>query len=315
MSWICPICSTCNEDGAVQCIVCDTDAPGRVCTLTRARVVSLGLSGDVVIPSEFNVIGEGAFKNRSDVTSVTLHARVRKIEKEAFMGCERLCSIVADVKPETISKRAFADCKALPVSRRIGAAYVAPDAYVLTAPVTVPERAPMMPEGGAERRSSMEGDGVRATVGRRVAVARGSAYSLSALLLAALFSLVPLISLLVFVLQSRPGKSWNDHAFVMLAVMLVGELILMVRSTRYREILKETQTTVATVLFLASLLLFRLMSKQLRWICLVPCFAAFAGCLYATYAMARKKPSLAALSFIGVLAVGIIVIFRIFAWL
>ena len=76
MAWICPICSTNNEDGENKCFVCDYERESdRICTLTLNKVKKLGLSGHVVIPDEFNVIGEEAFKNRNDVYSVTLHGK------------------------------------------------------------------------------------------------------------------------------------------------------------------------------------------------------------------------------------------------
>ena len=99
MPWVCPMCSTNNEDISIKCIVCDYERTSdKVCTLTYNKVQKLGLKGDVVIPAEFNVIGEGAFKGRKDVYSVTLHANVRKIAKDAFYGCINLGSVRSSVE-------------------------------------------------------------------------------------------------------------------------------------------------------------------------------------------------------------------------
>ena len=70
MPWVCPLCSTNNEDSEVQCIVCETERiSNKICTLTYTRVEKLGLGGNVVVPKEFNVIGEAAFKGRTDIYS------------------------------------------------------------------------------------------------------------------------------------------------------------------------------------------------------------------------------------------------------
>lgn len=133
MAWVCPVCSTNNDDSEKKCIVCDQErVVNKICTLTAEKVRTLGLSGDVVVPFEFNVIGEGAFKGRTDIYSVTLHEGVRKISKEAFCGCRNLKRIICDTVLETVSIRAFADCEALPVSERVRSDYVSDTAYYVT---------------------------------------------------------------------------------------------------------------------------------------------------------------------------------------
>lgn len=321
MSWICPECSTCNEDSEVRCIVCDADVPSRVCTLTRARVASLGLTGDVVIPSEFNVIGEGAFKGRGDVTSVTLHGRVKKIEKEAFSGCVNLGRIEAPTKLETVSKLAFADCKALPESGRVSAGYVAPDAYYMTpaAPMRTSHRTESARSSVTPARTDLptyrtvlEGDVVRAVTGARVTA---DSVSLWDLIPAVLFSLIPLISLLVYVLQRHPDKGWNVYAGIVLGIMLIGEWGLMVARRKYRRLLNGTQTPTVTALLIASLLLLHLLGRSVRWIPLLLCIVALVGGLLGTGLTVYRKRSLASVSFVGVIAMGVIVLLRIIAWL
>ena len=133
MGWICKYCSTFNQDSNSQCYVCDTvNKSDKICTLTITKVKKLRLSGHVVVPAEFNVIGEAAFKGRTDIYSVTLHKDVKKIGKEAFAGCTNLSKIVYENKLATVSTKAFADCTSLPVSQRVKARYVSDDAYHIT---------------------------------------------------------------------------------------------------------------------------------------------------------------------------------------
>lgn len=130
MSWVCPICSSNNEDGVTKCFVCDYNKKSdAICTLTRTRVNALGLSGDVVIPEKFNVIGEGAFKDRIDITSVTIPATVYEISKEAFCGCANLQHILTLGKLKTIGIRAFSGCVSLTKAQRPFAQYIADDAF------------------------------------------------------------------------------------------------------------------------------------------------------------------------------------------
>lgn len=137
MAWICRFCSTSNMDGDAKCIVCDTAKPntGR-CTLTKKRVASLGLTGCVVVPSEFNVIGEGAFKDRNDITAVVLHSGVEIIEKEAFMNCKNLSDVRCVHTLESIKGKAFAECTSLPGTKRPSAERVAADAFSVTTKTT-----------------------------------------------------------------------------------------------------------------------------------------------------------------------------------
>ena len=142
MGWICKNCSTFNSDTNSQCYVCDTiNKTDKICTLTVTKVKKLRLSGHVVVPAEFNVIGEAAFKGRKDIYSITLHKDVKKIGKEAFAGCTNLTKIFYENKLATVSTKAFADCTSLPVSQRVKARYVSDDAYHITpAPKPKPPR-------------------------------------------------------------------------------------------------------------------------------------------------------------------------------
>lgn len=128
MSWVCPICSTNNEDSESKCMVCDYDnGANRVCTLTQKRVRELGLTGNIVIPEKYNIIGEGAFRNRPDVISVTLHKAIRKISKESFYGCTNLQAVIVQGELKSIGKQAFYNCTAL--THKPTARYIADDAF------------------------------------------------------------------------------------------------------------------------------------------------------------------------------------------
>ena len=129
MAWVCRFCSTNNEDTDAKCLVCDKPRPPSGQTLTVERVKELGLSGDVFIPMEFAVIGVGAFQGRTDITSVTFHDGVKKILKEAFLGCKNLKQVVYTHELERIESKAFFDCTALKTEKRPRARVVAGDAY------------------------------------------------------------------------------------------------------------------------------------------------------------------------------------------
>lgn len=130
MGWVCKYCSTNNDDSATRCIVCDNARSYAVSrTLTSIRVSELGLSGDVIIPEEYNVVGDGAFQNRTDITSVTLHSRVKKIQKNAFYGCTNLRDVCNHAELSSIGARAFYGCRSLPPAKRPTARYVHEEAF------------------------------------------------------------------------------------------------------------------------------------------------------------------------------------------
>ena len=111
MAWVCRFCSTNNEDTDAKCLVCDTPKPLPGKTLTAERVKELGLSGDVYIPMEFEVIGVGAFRGRTDITGITLHDGVKKISKDAFLGCKNLRQVICMHELEAIESKAFTEKK------------------------------------------------------------------------------------------------------------------------------------------------------------------------------------------------------------
>ena len=132
MAWVCKICSSNNEDASKVCIICDTPKMDKcICTLTRQRVLELHLSGDVVIPEQFNVIGECAFKDRLDIRTVIAHDNVEKIEKQAFAGCSNLEKVVAK-NLNSIQSQAFLNCVKLTSISRPIAKHIASDAFHLS---------------------------------------------------------------------------------------------------------------------------------------------------------------------------------------
>ncbi len=133
MVWVCPICSSNNDASVDICTVCGyKQTTKKISTLTKKRVTDLGLTGKIIVPEEFNVIGEMAFKDRSDITSVVFHPGVHKISKEAFCGCKNLTDIEVQGKIASVGMRAFAECPNLPKEKHIKAKYVANDAYYIT---------------------------------------------------------------------------------------------------------------------------------------------------------------------------------------
>lgn len=130
MGWLCRKCSSYNENIFEKCMVCDADRPDiELVTLNASTVKTLHLKGEVHIPADYNIIGENAFKDRKDITALILHENVQKIGKNAFSGCVNLSEIRSYASLKTISTRAFYDCISLAEEYRVGAEYVAPDAY------------------------------------------------------------------------------------------------------------------------------------------------------------------------------------------
>lgn len=129
MAWVCKMCSSNNEDDCKVCAICDTPKNDRsICTLTKKRVAELRLSGDVIIPEEFNVIGEGAFKDRLDIRTVLAHDNVVKIDKQAFAGCLNLEKVEAK-NLNSIKSEAFLNCTKLIGRNRPSAKHIAQDAF------------------------------------------------------------------------------------------------------------------------------------------------------------------------------------------
>lgn len=80
--------------------------------------VKMYMTGDVVIPKEIKgtkvtKIGEEAFKNRKQITSVTIPAGVTSIGDDAFKGCKKLTAVTISDSVTSIGERAFYECESL----------------------------------------------------------------------------------------------------------------------------------------------------------------------------------------------------------
>lgn len=139
MGWVCKYCSTNNEDSNSKCIVCDRPKNTSVVrTLTAKRVKELGLTGNVVIPLEFNVIGECAFLKRTDIISVTFHDGLKRISEMAFAGCKNLRRVIKTKQLTYIGPKAFYDCSSLTKENRPRAKKISEDAFGFTPVKTLP---------------------------------------------------------------------------------------------------------------------------------------------------------------------------------
>ena len=69
----------------------------------------------ITLPSSITKIGEGAFKNCSNLNSydIPANARLTTIGKEAFSGCKALTALVIPAKVTEIASRAFYNCTGL----------------------------------------------------------------------------------------------------------------------------------------------------------------------------------------------------------
>lgn len=155
MTWVCPTCATNNDESQEACFVCDTPKPALVtpspsasssgvCRLTATQVSRLGLTGNVTVPEKYNVIGAEAFLGRTDITSVTLHDGITKIEARAFSGCTALTAVRGG-RLSSIGTHAFRNCSALAASARPTASRVASDAFQIDPPPRPAEAPPVTP--------------------------------------------------------------------------------------------------------------------------------------------------------------------------
>ncbi|MBR5449044.1 MAG: leucine-rich repeat protein [Clostridia bacterium] len=136
MIWQCSICGHHNDDADTTCLLCGgpkpvTVAPEKVpvCSLTATRAKAECNYADVTVPSKYNVIGEDAFKGRTDLYTIRIHSGVTKILRGAFDGCTNLYAVYVEGKLTSIGARAFAGCKYLSPEKRPTADTVASDAF------------------------------------------------------------------------------------------------------------------------------------------------------------------------------------------
>ncbi|MBO5415223.1 MAG: leucine-rich repeat protein [Clostridia bacterium] len=306
MSWVCPMCSTNNEDSEKICIVCEYErVSDKVCTLTLNKVQKLGLSGDVVVPDEFNVIGEGAFKGREDIYSVTLHDNVKKISKEAFSGCRNLRSVRFGGMLDSIGIKAFCDCTSLPVSSRPKSKYTAKDAYYLTPapkPAPKPEKKVEAPTTAVKKTAT--DSRLRDTADFSEALSRTvkkpeptpSAYSstgtdyraydgfnwhkLTACVILLGISaaiLIPLLGLFVSEFLDE-GDVWY---YAVIGFALISMLVYCIYSKfsdyEHRELIRENKLLLATSFLTVSYLLSFLFPLEFKWVSVCLCLIVLGG--------------------------------------
>ncbi len=145
MAWVCSVCSSNNLDTNAVCEICGEPRPAAavapkstsVCTLTQTRAREKCNYADVTVPEEYNVIGEDAFKGRTDLYTIRIHSGVTKIMRGAFDGCTNLYSVYVDGRLSSIGARAFANCKYLSPEKRPTADTVAKDAFVGCSPTPI----------------------------------------------------------------------------------------------------------------------------------------------------------------------------------
>ena len=262
MSWVCPMCSTNNEESESKCIVCEYErVSDKICTLTYNKVQKLRLSGNVVIPEEFNVIGEGAFKGRTDIYSVTLHNNVRKISKEAFSGCSNLHSIISGCELETVGMKAFADCSSLAMSARVKAKYVAKDAYYITPkPVYTPPPPPRTTTPPAVRTEPVETKTYKTETNWSKRVAQLVLLGLCSLIL------TPLANLFSSTFQDGENSGYSTFIGVALLLLLISAIYLRFSDEDGKAFSKETKIIPAIVVLLILYVMSVIWSDSSRWI-------------------------------------------------
>lgn len=70
-------------------------------------------AGDYTVPETITELGDYQFYNCANLTSVTLHNKIKSIGQYAFAGCSKLTEITIPASVETISDYAFIDCTAI----------------------------------------------------------------------------------------------------------------------------------------------------------------------------------------------------------
>ena len=84
-------------------------------TITNSVFSSKKTLTAITLPGSITKIGEGAFKNCSNLNSydIPANARLTSIGKEAFSGCKALTALVIPAKVTEIAARAFYNCTGL----------------------------------------------------------------------------------------------------------------------------------------------------------------------------------------------------------
>ena len=99
--------------GTAKILMSDSNADDDFIISKRTLLLYQGDGGDVTIPAGVRTIGQSAFKNCTDVTSVTLNDEVTAINSYAFSGCTSLEEINFNSNFKIIGSSAFSGCTLL----------------------------------------------------------------------------------------------------------------------------------------------------------------------------------------------------------
>lgn len=118
MTWVCKNCNSDNDDSLTACELCGCTekfvVENRKSVLTREKALALDIvSGALIVPSEYNVIGERAFEGNKNIKTVVLHDEVLSILMQAFKDCVNLENVVCEGTLDSIGPEAFRNCRAL----------------------------------------------------------------------------------------------------------------------------------------------------------------------------------------------------------
>ncbi len=129
--WKCMFCDHYNVDEADSCVVCGKVKYNKKKSVKLTQQIAKNLAGpDIIIPKEFNAIGKSAFKSRDDIETVTIHAGIENIPKEAFFGCVNLRKVICLGELSSIGSKAFTNCEKLSEhDRPYAKLYIADDAF------------------------------------------------------------------------------------------------------------------------------------------------------------------------------------------
>ena len=109
-------CEHIVDDSGLKCETCGFEFLDIQIDMGQAKILGCSplVSGDITIPSSYNgspviLVAKNAFKNCTNITSVTIPESVITIESEAFYGCTALETITLPDTAVKIGKNAFAN--------------------------------------------------------------------------------------------------------------------------------------------------------------------------------------------------------------
>ena len=120
MAWVCKNCNSDNDDSLTACELCGCTEKlvieSHKSILMRKQALELDVvSGVVIVPSAYNIIGAHAFEGNNNIKTVVLHDEVISIYKQAFKDCVNLEKVVCEGMLDSIGPEAFRNCRALKI--------------------------------------------------------------------------------------------------------------------------------------------------------------------------------------------------------